>query len=268
MQEAMPELTVAVIQTSPEFGAVGANLERALSMLPPDCDLAVLPELFATGYQFRSRDEALDLAEDLDADGPVLTALAETAARSGTTVVAGLAERAGDRLYNSSVLVRPDGSTGLYRKVHLFWDEKDIFEPGDLGFPVFEACGTTIGMMVCFDWIFPEAARSLALGGAELIAHPSNLVLPWCPQAMITRSQENRIFSVTANRIGREDRAQQPLEFIGLSQIVDPIGQLVVRMDSEREGAASATLRLRPGDKRITPRNDLWEDRRPDQYRD
>lgn len=264
----MQELTVAVIQTAPEFGEVAANVQRALAMIPPDCDLAVLPELFATGYQFRSRDEALELAEDLASPGPVRAALAAAAAELRTTLVAGLAERAGDRIYNSSLLVRPDGTIGLYRKVHLFWDEKDIFEPGDLGFPVFEACGTTLGMMVCFDWIFPEAARSLALGGAELIAHPSNLVLPWGPQAMVTRSQENRVFTVTANRVGSEDRTTQPLEFIGMSQIVDPTGELVVRLDERREGAAAATLRLRPGDKRVTPRNDLWKDRRPDQYRD
>ena len=116
--------------------------------------------------------------------------MTEAAAASGTVFIAGLAERAGDRFFNSSVLVRPDGSREVYRKVHLFMDEKSLFEPGDLGFPVFEACGTTVGMMICFDWIFPEAARSLALAGAEILCHPSNLLLPWGQAAMITRRPE------------------------------------------------------------------------------
>ncbi len=262
----MLELNTAVIQTQPEFGDIGGNVERALAMIPPGCDLAVLPELFATGYQFLSRDEALGLAEDPRSGGPVMSALGATAASTRTTLIAGIAERDGDRVFNSSVLVRPDRSWEIYRKVHLFWNEKEIFDPGDLGFPVFEACGTRIGMMVCFDWIFPEAARTLALAGAEVIAHPANLILPWCPAAMITRSQENRVFTITANRIGSEERDQPALKFIGMSQIVDPLGEIVVRLDSEREGAASAALRVREKDKLITPTNDLWKDRRPDQY--
>ena len=164
----MKTLHVAAVQTSPIFGEVSTNLHDAIGRIPPGCDLAVLPELFASGYQFRDRQEALQFAEDLSGDGgPVTRRLTGVAADSGTTIVAGLAEKQGDRLFNSSVLVRPDGSRETYRKVHLFMDEKSLFEPGDLGFPVFEACGTTVGMMICFDWIFPEAARSLALAGAE-----------------------------------------------------------------------------------------------------
>lgn len=264
----MIEIQAAVIQTSPRFGDTTGNVARALALVPRGCDLAVLPELFASGYQFRSRDEAMDLAEDPSgASAPVCGRLAAYAAAHDVTLVAGLAERSGDRLYNSSLLIRPDGTREIYRKVHLFSDEKSIFDPGDGGFPVFAACGTTIGMMVCFDWIFPEAARSLALAGAEVIAHPSNLVLPWCPEAMITRSRENRVFCLTADRIGREERTGASLEFIGMSQITAPTGELLQRLDGETEGAATAVLRITPQDKRLTARNDLWADRRPDQYR-
>jgi predicted amidohydrolase len=266
----MKDLKVAAIQTSPVFGDVRANLHDAINRIPSGCDLAVLPELFATGYQFIDRAEALSFAEDLESatpPGPVTTRLTEVAQDSGTTIVAGLVEKNGHRLFNSSVLIRPDGTRDIYRKVHLFLDEKSIFDPGDLGFPVFPACGTTVGMMICFDWIFPEAARSLALAGAEIICHPSNLVLPWCPAAMITRCQENRVFGLTANRVGREARAGQPLEFIGLSQVVTPLGKRLAQVPERETGTAEAVICLAETSKMFTPRNDLWEDRRPDQYR-
>jgi len=266
----MKSLTVAAVQTNPVFGDIGKNLAIALDLVPDDCDLAVLPELFSTGYQFTSRAEAFAMAENLREDpisGTVCNALTEAAAASGTTIVAGLAEKDGDRLFNSSVLIRPDGSREIYRKVHLFLDEKSIFDPGDLGFPVFEACGTTIGMMICFDWIFPEAARSLALAGAEIICHPSNLLLPWCQAAMITRCQENLVHAITSNRVGTENRTGTALTFSGRSQVVSRMGERLACLDKDETGAAAATLTLIEKDKLSTPRNDLWEDRRPESYR-
>lgn len=260
-------LTVAAVQTSPVFGEASRNVEAALTLVPPGCDLAVLPELCATGYQFSSRDEARALAEPVP-EGPSCRRLLDFARRSGTTLVAGLAESApADRIYNSAVLCRPDGSWGVYRKVHLFWDEKSLFDPGDLGFPVFAGCGTTLGLMVCFDWIFPEAARTLALAGAAVVCHPSNLVLPYCPEAMITRCLENRVFAVTANRVGEENRAGTPLRFIGRSQVVSPRGERLAACGEADPGAAVAAIDLTAADKRITPRNDLFEDRRPQAYR-
>jgi predicted amidohydrolase len=266
----MKNLKIAAVQTHPVFGRVEENLAAALDLLPPDCDLAVLPELFSTGYQFASRDEAWDLAEDLVSDpapGTVCAGLTEAAAVNGITIVAGLAEKAGDRLFNSSVLIRPDGTRGLYRKVHLFLDEKSIFTPGDLGFPVFEACGTTVGMMVCFDWIFPESARSLALGGAEVLCHPSNLVLPWCQAAMVTRCQENMVAAVTANRVGTENRTGSELTFRGRSQVLSRMGERLAGLDEKETGVAMAEVEIITGDKLFTPRNDLWTDRRPEAYR-
>lgn len=296
-------LTVAAVQTDPVFGEAAQNVEAALALVPPGCDLAVLPELCTTGYQFASRDEARALAEPVP-EGPSCRRLLDFARRSGTTLVAGLAESApavrrggggddalgdasgdasgnasgnasgdagaGDgagRIYNSAVLCRPDGSWGVYRKVHLFWDEKSLFDPGDLGFRVFPGCGTTLGLMVCFDWIFPEAARTLALAGAALVCHPSNLVLPYCPEAMITRCLENRVFAVTANRVGEENRTGTPLRFIGRSQVVSPRGERLAACSDAEPGAAVAVVDLAAADKRITPRNDLFADRRPRAYR-
>ncbi len=266
----MKNLKVATVQTSPEFGNISGNLARALDLLPAGCDLAVLPELFATGYQFRDTDEAMAMAEEASrgaTGGPIMAALTACASRLGTTLVAGLAERAAGRVYNSAVLIRPDGSREIYRKVHLFDREKEVFTPGDLGFPVFEACGTTLGMMICFDWIFPEAARSLALAGAQILCHPSNLLLPWCPAAMVTRCQENRVFAVTSNRIGSEERTGTRLDFIGMSEIVSPVGDILKRMGRAGEGAAVADIDLDTIEKQVTRRNHIFGDRRPDQYR-
>jgi len=265
----MKALTVAAIQTHPVFGRMEKNVEVALDFIPDKCDLAVLPELFSTGYQFKNRKEALAMAENLKGEPETGTAtrrLTRKASESGTTIVAGLAEKDGDRVFNSSVLFRPDGSREIYRKVHLFLDEKSIFTPGDLGFPVFRACGTMIGMMICFDWIFPEAARSLALAGAEIICHPSNLLLPWCQAAMITRCQENMVFAVTSNRVGSENRTGVELTFSGRSQIVSPRGERLAELDKEKTGAATATVTLLEKDKLFTPGNDLWKDRRPESY--
>ena len=261
----MPAIRVAVIQSDPVFGAVQENMDAALAAIPADCDLAVLPELFATGYQFVDRQEAWQWAED-PADGPISARLRAHAAEHDTVLVAGLAERAGDQLFNSALLIRPDGSWETYRKVHLFWNEKDIFAPGDLGFPVFEACGTTIGLMICFDWVFPEAARSLALRGAKLLCHPSNLLLPYCYDAMITRCVENRVFAATSNRVGTEHRTAEAVTFNGLSQIVSPGGERLDSCAGTGTGMAASTIDPDDTSKRLTPRNDLWEDRRPDAY--
>ena len=265
----MKKLQVASIQNRPLFGDIRQNLHDLMGLLPPGCDLAVLPELCATGYQFRNRDEVMDLAESVHPDtepGPITTRLMEAARASGTTIVAGVAEREGDRAYNSAVLVRPDGNREIYRKLHLFMDEKRLFDPGDRPLGVFEACGVQVGMMVCFDWLFPEVARTLTLRGAQILAHPSNLVLPFAPEAMKTRCLENRVFALTANRVGRECRTDTPLEFIGLSQVMSPQGKKLAALDRTEAGAAVAVIEMAETDKMITAANDVLADRRPEFY--
>ena len=261
----MTVLRAAVIQTRPRFGEVPANLERALAMVPVPCDLAVLPELCGTGYQFTDRRELANLAEPLP-DGPTGRALLAHAASSGTTLVAGLAERDGDHLSNTALLARPDGTWDRYRKVHLFWDEKLMFDPGDLGFPVFAACGTTVGIMICFDWLFPEACGTLARRGARVICHPSNLVLRHCPDVMPLRALENRVFTLTANRVGTECRAGQALQFIGRSVVASPRGERLAECGSDAEEAAVVDLDLDRCDPYLTPRNHVVADRRPEFY--
>ena len=137
-------------------------------------------------------------------------------------IVAGFAEQAVQGLYNSAAAVSAAGVIQVYRKTHLFADEKMLFLPGDTGFRIFEDAGARIGMMVCFDWYFPESARTLALAGVQIIAHPSNLVLPHCQIAMVTRCLENHVFAVTTNRFGIEALGDgRSLTFTGESQVLD-----------------------------------------------
>ena len=170
-------MRVAVVQTNPIFGEVKKNIQDALDLMETTkADLYVLPELFNTGYNFVEQSEVKVLAEP--ADGLTFKTLNEWAKKQVCHIVYGFAERA-DKIYNSSALVGPEGFIGIYRKVHLFYRENIFFAPGNLGFPIFDLPIGKIGMMICFDWLYPESARSLALKGAQLIAHPSNLVLPY-----------------------------------------------------------------------------------------
>lgn len=263
-------LNVGFLQTLPEFGDIETNLKRAEKTLSTmSADLVVLPELFTTGYQFRNKAEAHDLAEAVP-DGPTTHALERWAASRNLFIVAGLAEVEGDTLYNSAALVGPNGYIGKYRKAHIFDTEKNIFAAGNLPLPVFDIGKAKVGIMICFDWRFPETARTLALKGADIIAHPANLVLPHCPQSMITRCLENRVFAVTADRIGVENRIEEEdaLKFIGQSQVVDPDGQVIVRASEDREEAHVVAIDLADArDKHINPHNDLFAERREDLYR-
>ncbi len=258
-------MRVAIIQTNPVFGEAAANVEGALSLMESiQADLYVLPELFNTGYNFATPQEAERLAEDVS--GPTYKAIAAFAARKKAFVVYGFAEKA-DSIYNSSALAGPSGLAGLYRKVHLYNRETLFFAPGNVGFPVFDLPFGKVGMMICFDWMFPEAARSLALKGAQLIAHPSNLVLPHCPAAMVTRCLENRVFAATADRVGREDRAGVDFTYIGKSEIVSPRGEILARLGENEAATAVADVDLSQGsEKKINEFNDLMQGRRPEQY--
>ena len=261
-------MNVAMVQFAPVFGEVEENL-RAVEEACADlsADLVVLPELCTTGYQFRDRKELLELAEQ--PGGRSLKRLSGVAAACGGHLVAGFAEKKSDQVFNSAALVGPEGVVGVYRKIHLFSDEKRLFEPGDRGFPVFRAGGVPVGIMVCFDWLFPESARSLALGGAWVIAHPANLVLPYCQDALITRALENRVFIISCNRTGAEERITgQKYQFTGRSRIVGPDGKVLA--DGPPDAPAVVTAEIDPSqasDKKITSLNHIIRDRQTDQYR-
>lgn len=266
---------VGLFQFAPVFGAVRDNLDALEETLARSerADLYVLPELFATGYQFISREEAMELAEPFP-DGVTTKRLLRLAVERKTTFVAGLAERAGGVLYNSAVAVSPAGALAHYRKIHLFAEEKEWFSPGDLELSVFSApaqessAAARVGTMICFDWRFPEVARTLTLRGADLLAHPANLVHRHCPDAMMTRALENRVFAATANRAGSEARGgKSPLRFTGFSQVVSPAGERLLRMGESETGIRVVAIDLAAArDKRVTAWNDALGDRRPAFY--
>ncbi len=261
------------LQFCPVRRDVAANvaaIERLLDGV--QADLMVLPELSNSGYMYGAPEDLAPYAEDASGNGPYLAALRELAGRMGGLIVAGFAEAALEGLYNSAALVDGKGVRQVYRKTHLFWDEKDLFLPGNSGFRVLEhACpggSLRVGAMICFDWIFPEAARTLALAGSQVIAHPSNLVMPWCQQAMVTRSLENGVFSITANRYGIETLGEKILTFTGCSQVLDTKGRRLLEAPSE--GDCVTVTEIDPSaadDKALNPRNDRFADRRPDAYR-
>ncbi len=262
-------MKVAIVQNRPEFGNVQENLNRIEEMLVgKTADLYVLPELFATGYRFKDMDEAHHYAE-LVPGGMTTNFLISLAKKHSAHFIAGLVEIDGDRIFNSSVIVGPHGFVGRYRKIHLFDTEKVCFHAGTEAPPVFDLNGAKVGVMICFDWRFPETARSLALKGAELIAHPSNLVLLHCPQAMITRCLENRVFAITVDRVGDEERISgEKLAFIGQSQVVDPDGNILVRASETEEEVHIVDIDLdKARDKYLNSQNEIFKDRRPDLYR-
>ena len=255
-------------QFNPSFGDVDSNLAKVRNAVrDQEIDLLVLPEFFTTGYQFISNDEVAELAEEIP-KGKTTDALITLSKEKKSFIVAGLPEKAGKVLYNSAVLTGPEGFIGLYRKTHLFFEETLYFTPGDTGFKVWDTSLGRIGIMICFDWFYPESMRTLALAGAEVIAHPSNLVLPFCPDSMPVRCLENMAFAITANRTGTEQRGgKEPLTFIGKSEVVSPRGKILIRAPEDDE--AFMTVDIDPEeakDKSLNQYNNLFRDRRPDQY--
>jgi predicted amidohydrolase len=260
-------MKIAVLQFNPVFGQIEANLTRVEDYILKEIfDLIVLPELFITGYLFTSQKEVKSLAEKIP-EGFTTRELSRIARKKDAFIVAGLAEREGENFYNSAILVGPEGFIGQYRKVHLFNEEKFWFTPGNLEFPVFDIGIARLGIMICFDWIFPEVTRILALKGAELICHPANLILPFCQKAMVTRSIENRIICITANRIGKEHRGtQKERKFTGGSQIVNAEGQILLELSQEETIAVVNIDPATSQNKHLTNHNDLFTDRRPELY--
>ncbi len=265
-------MRVAVAQIDPKLGEVERNLEACVSYLEQasahGAQLLVLPECAIPGYMFESPEQALPFAEEIP--GPSTETLQRECARLGTYVVCGMLERDGDALRNSAVLVGPEGLAGTYRKAHLPFLGVDRFVvPGD-ELPVYETPLGRIGIEICYDLRFPELTRTLALRGADLIAHPTNFPLAARPQTeFITRARaaENRVYLLTSNRVGKEGWA----EFCGWSQIVDPYGARLAEagVDDETLLVAEVDLeRARDKDYVIPGEYELYlfEHRRPELY--
>ncbi len=258
-------LRLAVGQMEPQINDHDGNMSKLKAILGTasenSVDVLVLPELINSGYVFGSSDEVSSLSESIP-EGSFSQVLLEWSA-GGRMVVAGLCERTDDGFYNSAAIFGSQKHLQTYRKVHLFDQEKDWFVPGNEEPPVVESGGHSFGVIVCFDWAFPELTRILTLKGAQVVLHPANLVLPYCPDAMVTRSIENRIFTATAGRIGIE----RGVQFIGGSQITNPQGEVLLRLNERDNRVAWTDVDLSDADnKAITERNDVLKDRRPELY--
>lgn len=260
-------MKVALYQNSPKFGEIVENVENVVNAVSDkEFDILVLPELFASGYQFLNKKEALSLADEAG-KGYTYERLRLLAKEKNGLIVYGFPEKRGEKLFNSALAVLPDGTFHLYQKTHLFDTEKNIFSPGETGFSVFPFRGAKIGLMICFDWRFPESARKLTLLGAQIICHPSNLVLPHCPDAMIIRALENLIFTITADRVGQENRGGNLLKFIGRSRIIAPDGQILGELGEMDEDFLSVDINPKDADnKSVTRNNNILSDRRPEFY--
>lgn len=261
-------------QTEPRLGEPGRNLESCLSRLEEaaaaGCELVVLPECAMSGYMFAAEEEALSFAEEIP--GPSVEALERACGRLALHCIAGLLERDGDRLRNTAVLVGPEGLRGRYRKTHLPFLGVDRFvAPGEEPPEVFDTRVGRIGIEICYELRFPEVTRALALRGAEVVAHPTNwptAVRPFADFLTRARAAENRIFLLTANRVGSEGG----MEFFGRSQVVDPLGERLVEAGEGGEELVVAEIdpaQAREKDRVLVPGEyevHLFGDRRPELY--
>jgi beta-ureidopropionase len=253
-------------QANFQVGEPEHNLEIIHSLLneadQARVEMLVLPELANSGYALQDTAEAMACAENVPG-GPLCRILADWS-RGGRVAVSGVCEQAGGRLYNAAAVFADGEWKGVYRKAHLFMKEAQLFSAGEEEPPVFEFGGLKFGILICYDWAFPEMGRALALKNAQILLHPSNLVLPYGQQAMVVRSIENRVFTATANRFGLE----RGIPFSGRSQITSPMGDLLAQAKSEFTGVITANVDLAQADnKMITPYNNLFTDRKPALYR-
>ena len=233
----MHEVRIGIAQISSEPYAVEANrllCENAVrSAFDGGADIVVLPEMIVPGYVADAR-RLYPLAEPVP--GPSTDAWEKLAGISSGYIVGGLCERDGERMYNSAVLVGPEGLIGHYRKAHLFGDEKVAFVPGDLGFPVVRTRFGSVGICVCYDLRFVEVVRLLALRGADLICVPTAWLTGvdqerWdssgmSPQGRGAQLQANlnQVFIAAASQAG----VRGENDFLGSSLLADPYGKLLL----------------------------------------
>lgn len=268
-------MKIAGVQMDVTIADVDRNLARMVEKLretaAAGARLTVFPECAVPGYCFSSLAEARPFAQPIP--GPATERMRTACAELGCYAIFGMLELAGQKVFNAAVLVGPTGVIGSYRKVHLPYLGIDMFTSyGDRPFAVHNAGELKVGMNICYDAAFPEAARALALLGADLIALPTN----WPPGAECTaacvinaRAMENAVYYIAVNRVGTE----RNFDFIGRSKIVDPSGQTL----AEARGAGEEILYADIDPARARRKHvirvagkheiDRLADRRPEMYR-
>jgi len=258
-------LKTGIIQFNPTLGEPERNISKLKELISRarGTHLIVIPELANSGYNFESRKQAFVFSEEIQHSNFADFLISE-ARDKNLFIVSGFIERQNEQLYNSALLVSPKGLIGLYRKIHLFMNEKDIFDPGDAEPEAYDIGLCKAGMLICFDWMFPELWRILGLKNADIICHPSNLVLPHAQQAVPVHGMINRTYVLTANRTGTEKN----LTFTGQSFISDPKGEVLCMASKDKDEVLLAEIDLKLSqDKMITPRNHAFCDRKPALYK-
>ncbi len=258
----MKNINIGFAQIHPVWKKNDKNFEKILSIIKKyDFDILVFPELSFSGYNFKTKNKIKKYA--LKKDNDYFKEIIKICKKDKKNVVIGFAENSNNKIYNSSAFITQYSDIHIYRKTHLFYKEKDVFTKGNTGFFITEINKIKYGQMICFDWFFPESIRTLALKGADVILHPANLVMPYCQNAMKTFSLVNRVFVVTANRIGKE----REFLFTGRSQIVSPYGEVLKRGYEKRE--CVRIIKINPKlsrNKNINSINNIFKDRRKDFY--
>jgi predicted amidohydrolase len=271
----MPEqVKIAAAQIDPKIGANPENLTRILkytrTAAAEGAQLIVFPECALCGYVFSNRMEALPFMETVP--GPATEAVARLCQETGTLVVFGLLEKDGRKCYNSAVLIGPQGLVGNYRKVHLpFLGIDRYLDKGGQPFRTYDTPSGKLGLLICYDINFPEAARSMVLQGADILVLPTN----W-PQGrakvpeyvIITRAFENKVHLVAADRVGEE----RGTRFLGTSKILNcwgdilaeagPTGEEIIYGEVNLNEARQKHVVLSPGEFEY----DFIHDRQPDLY--
>ena len=271
-------MKIAVVQTDPKHKDVEHNLSRMLQLIDrTDAELLVFPELALTGYLFTAPEQAKPYARSIDS--AEVNSIAAKCREAGKSIVFGYLELSKNKLFNSALAIDHRGVTiGHYRKTHLFHFERLVFFNGDTGFNVFDLTlknGEIIklGVMICYDWRFPESARSLALQGADVIAIPSNIVTRtgMLHSVLQTRAFENKVIVAFADRVGAErgehDGKASELTYRGESCIVNYNGELLAKLDGMSEDIATAEVDIvSTRNKSFSELNNIFTDRRPEMY--
>lgn len=264
-------LTLSTVQFAPIFGDKAANISKINNFIDHlQSDIIVFPELCTSGYFFQSQEEAIASAEPFL--GETITALQHKATERNQIYVVGFAELGDDgNAYNSAALIMPNAKlTTAYRKTHLFYKESKCFAMGNTGFFVVEdkERDVKIGIMICYDWRFPEAARTLALAGADLIVCPSNLVTDVWHIAMPARALENKVYLAVANRTGTEIGGEEELVFKGESAIWGYNGKIMAKSGVDEESVLTVTIDpAQTRNKSFNAFNNIFTDRRPEMYK-
>lgn len=262
-------LDIAAIQFNPLLLDLNGNRKKVTRLIRTclssyNSKLIVLPELAFSGYNFENIEQVEQTAEVIP-HSESCALLEDFAIKDQVYIVAGINEREGTDFYNAAVVFGPTGYIKTYRKIQLYAREKEFFKPGNLPLQIFNIGDYRIGIMICFDWFFPEIPRSLALMGADVICHSMNAVIPDGAYLGDTyHARWNRVFIILANRIGSE----RSLEFIGRSVIIDPTGRLLAQASPDQEEIIQRSIDPSLArNKQLNSFNHVIDDRRTQMYK-